>query len=41
MRPSGGGQKILVTVADGTINIVYVKSINPVTPLLVTQMKLK
>jgi hypothetical protein len=37
----GGGQKTSVTIADGTINIVYVKSINPGAPLLVTQMKLK
>jgi hypothetical protein len=37
----GGSQKTSVTIADGTVNIVYVKSINPVTPLLVTQMKLK
>ncbi len=41
LEPAGGGQKIPVTIADGTINIVYVKSINPVTPLLVTQIKLK
>jgi hypothetical protein len=41
LEPAGGGQKIPVTVAAGTINIVHVKSINPVTPLLVTQMKLK
>ncbi len=37
----GGSQKTSVTIADGTINIVYVKSINPGTPLLVTQIKLK
>ena len=36
-----GSQKIPVTVGDGTINIIYVKSISPGTPLLVTQMKLK
>jgi hypothetical protein len=36
-----GIQKIPVTIGDGTINIIYVKSINPGTPLLVTQMKLK
>ena len=41
LEPAGGGQKIPVTIADGTINIVHVKSINPVTPLLVTQIKLK
>jgi hypothetical protein len=37
----GGIQKIPVTIGDGTINIIYVKSISPGTPLLVTQMKLK
>jgi len=37
----GGSQKTSVTIAEGTVTIVYVKSINPVTPLLVTQMKLK
>jgi hypothetical protein len=36
-----GAQKIPVTIGDGTINIIYVKSISPGTPLLVTQMKLK
>lgn len=36
-----GIQKIPVTIEDGTINIIYVKSISPGTPLLVTQMKLK
>ena len=36
-----GIQKIPVTIGDGTINIIYVKSISPGTPLLVTQMKLK
>lgn len=30
-----------VTIADGTINLVYVKSINATSPLLVTQIKLK
>jgi hypothetical protein len=37
----GGSKKTSVTIADGMVNIVYVKSINPVTPLLVTQIKLK
>jgi len=37
----GGTQKIPVTIGDGTINIVYVKSITAASPLLVTQMKLK
>jgi len=41
LETPGGGQKTSVTIADGTINIIYVKSINPGTPLLVTQMKLK
>ena len=36
-----GIQKIPVTIGDGTINIVYVKSITATNPLLVTQMKLK
>jgi hypothetical protein len=36
-----GIQKIPVTIEDGMINIIYVKSISPGTPLLVTQMKLK
>jgi hypothetical protein len=37
----GGSQKTSVTIADGTINIVYAKSITATSPLLVTQMKLK
>ena len=36
-----GRQKIPVTIEDGTINLVYVKSITASSPLLVTQMKLK
>jgi hypothetical protein len=36
-----GRQKIPVTIEDGTINIVYVKSITAASPLLVTQFKLK
>jgi len=36
-----GLQKIPVTIGDGTINIVYVKSITAGGPLLVSQMKLK
>jgi uncharacterized protein len=36
-----GSKKIPVTVGNGTINIIYVKSINPGTPLLVAQTKLK
>ncbi len=38
---AGGSQKTSVTITDGTVNIVYVKSINPGTLLLVTQIKLK
>jgi len=34
-------QTIQVTIGDGTINLIYVKSINAASPLLVTQMKLK
>jgi uncharacterized protein len=41
LATSNGLQKTSVTIGDGTINIIYVKSINPVTPLLVTQAKLK
>lgn len=37
----GGLQKIPVTIGDGTINLVYVKSINTTSPFLVTQIKLK
>lgn len=36
-----GSQKTSVTIEDGTINLVYVKSIDTTTPLLVSQMKLK
>lgn len=36
-----GRQRIPVTIDDGTINLIYVKSINATSPLLVTQMKLK
>lgn len=36
-----GTQKIPVTIGDGTINLIYVKSITATNPLLVTQMKLK
>jgi hypothetical protein len=36
-----GTRKIPVTIEDGTINIVYVKSITATNQLLVTQMKLK
>lgn len=30
-----------VTIADGTVNLIYVKSINTSTPLLINQIKLK
>ena len=36
-----GTQKIPVTIEDGTINLIYVKSITANSPLLVTQMRLK
>jgi len=36
-----GREKIPVTIGDGTINLIYVKSITATGPLLVTQMKLK
>jgi len=35
------GQKMPVTIADGTYNIVYVKNISGSGPLLMSQMKLK
>jgi hypothetical protein len=35
------GMKTSVTVVDGTVNVVYVKSITAGTPLLVSQFKLK
>jgi len=35
------GVKTSVTIGDGTVNVVYVKSINTATPLLVSQFKLK
>jgi uncharacterized protein len=37
----GQRQRIPVTINDGTINLIYVKSISATSPLLVTQMKLK
>ena len=36
-----GAQKIPVTIEDGMINIVYVRSITATSPMLVTQFKLK
>jgi len=41
LEAPGTGQKIPVTIDDGTINIIYVKSITAGSPLLVTQFKLK
>jgi hypothetical protein len=41
LTTADGMQKTSITIADGTVNIIYVKSINPFIPLLVTQMKLK
>jgi len=41
LETPGGGQRIPVTIEDGTINLVYVKSITANSPLLVTQMRLK
>jgi len=38
---TSNGMKTSVTVGDGVVNVVYVKSINPGTPLLVSQFKLK
>lgn len=38
---ASNGLKASVTVADGTVNVVYVKSINSRTPLLISQFKLK
>jgi hypothetical protein len=35
------GMKSSITVGDGKINVVYVKSINSATPLIVSQFKLK
>ena len=41
LETPNGTQKIPVTIEDGTINIVYVRSITATNALLVTQMKLK
>jgi len=41
LETPGGGLKIQVTIAPGTVNLVYVKSIDAISPLLVSQMKLK
>jgi hypothetical protein len=41
LEPPDGRQRIPVTIAEGTINLVCVKSINTTSPLLVSQIKLK
>ncbi len=41
LKTPGERQTIQVTIGEGTINLIYVKSINATSPLLVTQMKLK
>jgi hypothetical protein len=41
LEPSNGAKKIPVTIGDGMINIVYVRSITSSNQMLVTQMKLK
>jgi uncharacterized protein len=41
LKTPDGRQNIQVTIDGGTINLVYVKSIDANAPLLVTQMKLK
>ena len=37
----GGGQRATVTVDEGSINVIYVKSLHSSAPLLVSQFKLK
>jgi hypothetical protein len=41
LQVPGSGQRIAVTVGEGTINLIYVKCITATGPLLVSQMKLK
>jgi hypothetical protein len=41
LKTPGERQNMPVTIGEGTINLVYVKSINANSPLLVSQMKLK
>jgi len=38
---AANGQKIPVTIGEGTFNVVYVKSMSATSPLLVSQLKLK
>jgi uncharacterized protein len=41
LKTPGDRQNMPVTISDGTINLIYVKSISANSPLLVSQMKLK
>ena len=41
LKTPGARQTIQVTIGDGIINLIYVKSISANSPLLVSQMKLK
>jgi uncharacterized protein len=41
LKTPGDRQNMTVTIGDGIINLIYVKSINANSPLLVSQMKLK
>jgi uncharacterized protein len=41
LQVPSSGQRIAVTVGEGTINLIYVKCISATGPLLVSQMKLK
>ena len=41
LKTPGERQNMPVTIGDGIINLIYVKSINANSPLLVTQIKLK
>lgn len=41
LQTAGGGQRITVTLNEGTVNVIYAKSITSMSPLFVSQMKLK
>lgn len=41
LETPGRRLRIPMTIVDGTVNLIYVKSIDTTSPLLVTQMKLK
>lgn len=41
LQPPGGAQKVSVTLEEGSMNLVLVKSITATGPLFVSQMKLK